>query len=239
RDIREGHSHMQDADAMLNRMVLAAGRIDTLLDQLRKQVADSQAAIQATREAQEARFQQTLARLFEQQQARMAATLRPQIAWAWKMLIATTAGIALLLAAGAALLTHSYQRVQAAEVRATAAEIDAETREALRNVRISSCGGRPCILLDRDQSTWSSARGEFVLLDDRPAPGPEPVAGVDRHMGGEVRRSRPAVAQPVFWIPAEMPLTVEARARSRFSSSRPPSRQRCSRSTCSRLSGST
>jgi len=161
---------MQDADAMLNRMVLAAGRIDTLLDQLRKQVADSQAAIQATREAQEARFQQTLARLFEQQQARMAATLRPQIAWAWKMLIATTAGIALLLAAGAALLRHSYQRVQAAEARATAAEIDAETREALRSVRISSCGGRPCILLDRDQPTWSSAQGEFVLLDDRPAP---------------------------------------------------------------------
>ena len=54
------------------------------------------------------------------------------------------------------------------------------------------------------------------------------------------RPSRCAAApQPVFWIPAEMPFTVDTRARSRSSSSRPPARQRCSSSTCSRLSGST
>jgi hypothetical protein len=161
---------MQDTDAMLNRMVLTAGRLDTLLDQLQRQAADSQSAIQAKREAEEARFQQTLARLFEQQQARMAAALQPQVAWAWKVLIATVAGILVLLGGAAVLLKHSVQRLQAAEARAVAAEADAEAREALRNVRISSCGGRPCIRLDRDQPTWASAQGEFVLLDDDPAP---------------------------------------------------------------------
>lgn len=161
---------MQDADAMLNRMVLAAGRLDTLLDQLQKQAAESQSAIQAAREAQEARFQQTLARLFEQQQAQMAVALQPKVAWAWKVLIATAAAIVILLGGGATLLKHSYQRVQVAEARATAAELDAETREALRDVRIASCGGRPCVLLDRNQPTWRSAQGEFVLLDGDPAP---------------------------------------------------------------------
>jgi hypothetical protein len=161
---------MQDADTLLNRMVLTAGRMETLLERLQRQVADSQSAIEATREAQEARFRQTLTRLFEQQQAQIAAALQPRIAWAWKVLIALAASIALLLAGGTMLLKHTQQRLQVAESRAAAAEVNAEVQEALRHVRITSCGGRPCALLDRDQPTWKAKQGEYVLLDGRPAP---------------------------------------------------------------------
>lgn len=159
---------MQDAGATFDRMVLTAGRMETLLERLQAQVGDSQSAIQATRAAEEARFQQTLVRLFEQQQAQIAAALQPRIAWAWKVLIALTTCAALLLAGGTLLFRHAYLRLQLAEARAAAVEVDAEVQEALRHVHISSCGGRPCVLLDRDQPTWKAKQGEFVLLDDNP-----------------------------------------------------------------------
>jgi len=161
---------MQDPDAILNRMVLAAGRSDALLELLHRQARESQSAIEATREAQEARFQHTLARALEQHQAQIDAALQPKVAWAWKVLITTTVGIALLLGAGAMLLRHSHQRLQAAEARAAAAEVDAEVMQALGRVRITSCGGQPCVLMDRNLPTWKAAQGEFVLLGDNPAP---------------------------------------------------------------------
>lgn len=66
------------------------------------------------------------------------------------------------------LLWQTQQRLQAAEARLAAAEVDAEVQEALRHVRITSCGGRPCVLLDRKQPTWQAKHGEYVLLDGAP-----------------------------------------------------------------------
>ncbi len=49
----------------------------------------------------------------------------------------------------------------------------------------------------------------------------------------------PTSGHPVFCTPCETPFTHATSARSRSSSSRPLARQRCSRSTCSTLIGST
>lgn len=74
-------------------------------------------------------------------------------------------------------------------------------------------------------------------LSARAVPGHDGARPPSRETSAAKRRSR--TPQPVFWMPAAMPLTVDTSARSRASSSRPPSRHRRSSSTCNRLIGST
>lgn len=74
-------------------------------------------------------------------------------------------------------------------------------------------------------------------LSARGVPGHDGARPPSRETSAAKRPSR--TPQPVFWMPAAMPLTVDTSARSRASSSRPPSRHRRSSSTCNRLIGST
>ncbi|WP_160170699.1 hypothetical protein [Luteimonas huabeiensis] len=46
-------------------------------------------------------------------------------------------------------------------------ELQAEVLEALRQVEISSCGGRACIRVDARAPTWRNGDGEYVLVDGR------------------------------------------------------------------------
>ena len=165
---------MNDTDA-IRRLMLAVERLERAADDQTEQARlayeelqraqAAQSALAAARDADEAAWRQTMHRLFEDQQHRTGLALRPAVLRAWRGLIASTAGIALLALALLLLLEHEYARLQDARAKADAAEVSAQVQAALRHVQISSCGGRPCVRLDRDTPTWTGGDGEYVLVD--------------------------------------------------------------------------
>lgn len=157
-----------DGHDVLAQMALAAGRLDTLISDLREQAKNAQVAMQTAREQEEAKFKQAMVALFREQQQWIEAALQPKIAWAWKIIATLVVFFALLLAGFLLLLKQANDRLQAAQARADAAEVRAEVREASRHVEITSCGGRPCIKLDKDTPTWKSKGSEYILVDDPP-----------------------------------------------------------------------
>lgn len=153
-----------DGHDVLAQMALAAGRLDTLISDLQEQAKNAQVAMQTAREQEEAKFKHAMVALFREQQ-RMEAALQPKIAWAWKIIATLVVFFALLLAGFLLLLKQANDRLQAAQARADAAEVRTEVREASRHVEITSCGGRPCIKLDKDTPTWKSKGSEYILVD--------------------------------------------------------------------------
>ena len=91
----------------------------------------------------------------------------PAIGRAWIWTCALTLAALLVLGGYGFLLLLSHQRLQAAQLRAEAIELQADVLAATRQVHITSCGGRPCIRLDADAPRWSSQQGEYVLVDGR------------------------------------------------------------------------
>ena len=149
-------------------IMAASGRLETLSGHLRQQAQETQAAIRATREQEEARFRQSMFALFQEQQQRTEAALRPRITRAWQVL-AALAGVGVLVFGGFLLLLHhANERLKAAQARVDATEVRAEVQEASRHVEITSCGGRPCIRIDKDTPRWKSAGSEYVLVDGKP-----------------------------------------------------------------------
>lgn len=165
---------MNDTDA-IRRLMMAVERLEDAAgkqtEQARRvteglqQVQVAQAELATAREAEEAKLKQAMARLFQDQQQKTEAALRPVIGKAWRGLIAVAAGFALLYLGFLLLLNHEYQRLMDAQARADAAEVSAEVRQASQHVEITSCGGRPCIQLDKDAPTWKSKGKEYILVD--------------------------------------------------------------------------
>jgi hypothetical protein len=162
---------MNDDEArnVLERMVVASGRLQALIAGLPRQLQEAQAEMRATREQEEARFKQAMVAQFQDQQQRIEAALRPKVAWAWKIIAVLTVLAIVLLAGYLLLLKQADARLRAAQARADAIEVQADVQEASRHVGITSCGGRPCIRIDRDTPTWKSKGGEYVLVDGKPA----------------------------------------------------------------------
>ncbi|GAB3372197.1 hypothetical protein GCM10027431_22180 [Lysobacter rhizosphaerae] len=151
----------------LEGIMAASGRLETLSVDLREQTQETQAAIRATREQEEARFKQSMVALFQEQQQRTEAALRPKITRAWQVLAALT-GVGVLVFGGfLMLLGHANERLKAAQTRVDATEVRAEVQEASRHVEITSCGGRPCIRVDKDTPMWKGAGSEYVLVDGK------------------------------------------------------------------------
>ncbi|MDQ0010817.1 hypothetical protein J2T07_003023 [Luteibacter jiangsuensis] len=162
------YEHTTDA---LKAMLVISGRLEEWSSKLHKQSEDTQAAIRATREREEARFMQDILAMHEGQQRRIEAALRPRIVRAWQM-VAALAGLGILLFTGfLLLLNRANTRLKAAEIRAGAAEIRADVQEALRHVDIVSCGGRPCIRIDRRTPIWKSGNAEYAVVDGGSAAG--------------------------------------------------------------------
>ncbi|WP_208800351.1 hypothetical protein [Xanthomonas cucurbitae] len=59
------------------------------------------------------------------------------------------------------LLNQANDQLHAARARA-AADVRADVQEAARHVEITSCGGRPCIKLDKRTPTWQSQGSEYI-----------------------------------------------------------------------------
>lgn len=165
---------MNDTDAVQRLMVA----IERLEEAARKQtqhaqqaaegLQQAQAELGAARQAEEAKFKQAMVSLFQDQQQKTEAALRPVIGKAWRGLIAVAVGFALLYLGFVLLLNHAYLRLKDAQARADAAEVSAEVRQASRHVEITSCGGRPCIRIDKETPTWKSRGKEYVLVDGKP-----------------------------------------------------------------------
>ena len=165
---------MNDTDA-IRRLMMAVERLEDAADMQARQMAEGlqqahvvNAELATVREAEEAKLKHAMIRLFQDQQQRTEVALRPVVGKAWRGLIVAAAGFALLYVGLLLLLRHEYQRLKDAQVRADAAEVSAEVRQASQHVEITSCGGRPCIALDLGTPTWKSRGKEYILVDGRP-----------------------------------------------------------------------
>lgn len=75
----------------------------------------------------------------------------------WKSFISLLVSGALIVAATGYVAWHNLQR-------ASNARVDAQVLEALQQVSITSCDGRPCVKLEDGLRRWSK-NDEYVLLD--------------------------------------------------------------------------
>ncbi|QDH71818.1 hypothetical protein FKV23_09800 [Lysobacter alkalisoli] len=154
-------------EGTLDQVTAIFGRLEKLIIDHQRQLQASQEALHAAREREEAQFKQAMVAMFHEHQQRMEAALRPAIVRAWQIVAAVAGVLVLLLAGGMLLLKQTNDRLNAAQARADAAEVKAEVMEASRHVEITSCGGRPCIRLDKDASTWKSKGSEYILVDGK------------------------------------------------------------------------
>lgn len=150
----------------LDRVLAAAGSLDKLIADLRRQALETQTAIRAAREHEEAKFKQTMVSIFRDQQERMETALRPKTARAWQIVAGVSALLVALFAGWMLLLKQANDRLSAAQARADAAEISADVQEVLRRVEITSCGGQPCIRIDKSSPVWKSGKNEYILVGD-------------------------------------------------------------------------
>lgn len=153
-----------NAQGTLDRLMLVSGSLEKLAARLQKQAKEGEAAIRATREQEERKFEQTMVAMFHDHQQRMEATLRPRMVRAWQIVAASACLLILLFVGWLLLMKQANERLKIAQARADAAEIDAQVREAMEQVEMTSCGDRPCIRIDRHTPTWKSGGNEYVLI---------------------------------------------------------------------------
>lgn len=127
----------------------------------------AQRDLTAARQGEKAKLKQAMVALFQEQQQKIESALRPGIGKVWRGFIAMAAGLALLFFGFFLLLNHEYRRLQDARARADAAEVSAAVRQASQHVTITSCGGRPCVLLDTAAPLWKSKGRDYVLVDGK------------------------------------------------------------------------
>lgn len=151
----------------LDRLMIVSGSLEKLAARLQKQAKEAETAIRATREQEERKFEQTMVAMFHDHQQRMEATLRPRMVRAWQIVAASACLLVLLFAGWLLLMKQANERLKAAQARADAAEVNAQVQEAMEQVEMTSCGGRPCIRIDRNTPTWKSERNEYVLVDGK------------------------------------------------------------------------
>ncbi len=164
---------MNDTDST-RRLIVAVARLEETARQQEQQAVAglqrmqaAQAELSTARQTEEAKFKLAMASLFRDQQHNTEAALRPVVGKAWRGLIAVAMGFVLLYVGFLLLLNHEYQRLKDAQARADAAEVSAEVQQASRHVEITSCGGRPCIRIDKDTPTWKTRGKEYILVDGK------------------------------------------------------------------------
>lgn len=153
--------------ATLDQVAVMLGRMEKLIADHHRQSRETQAALRAAREQEEGHFRHAMAALFQEHRQRTEASLRPAIIRAWQAVVAVACVLVLLFAGGMLLLRQTHDRLKAAQARADAVEVEAEVREASRHVELTSCGGRPCIRIDKGMPTWKHKGGEYVLVDGK------------------------------------------------------------------------
>lgn len=122
---------------------------------LRAGLSAELAQIRAALDEAGTRCQRMMAQLRGEQDALISRTR----ILTWKLLGFAAATALLLIAGTSFVVWHNIERNRQLNVRA-------EVTEALQQVTITSCGGRPCIKLDARARRWGK-EGEYVLVDPR------------------------------------------------------------------------
>jgi hypothetical protein len=78
--------------------------------------------------------------------------------------VAVAGAIVLLGLGGGALIWVEVAAYKDARTRSAAAQINAEVVEAYSRAGMTSCGGHPCVKLDRKAKRWGD-KGQYVLVD--------------------------------------------------------------------------
>lgn len=163
------HDHAQ---ALLEQTALTTSAMERVASELRMQ---SQAMAREARETQDMlrtvhmheseAFRQGLTTLMQHMQRQSEDVLRVARRRAWLTLAAVGGTIVVLSLVGLMLLHYESGRLQEVRGQADAAELRADVLAASRHVEIASCGGRPCIRIDRATPLWTSPRADYVLVD--------------------------------------------------------------------------
>lgn len=94
-----------------------------------------------------------------------AAMARSSMAKHLRMTYAAIAGSTALLAlGGGCLIWAELAAYNNAAARAASAKVQAEVYEAYAHVGLTSCGGNPCVKLDKKTPRWGN-HGEYVLVE--------------------------------------------------------------------------
>ncbi|MDR1076983.1 MAG: hypothetical protein LBL59_12105 [Xanthomonadaceae bacterium] len=86
----------------------------------------------------------------------------------WTAYAAIGGAMLLLLLGGAGLIYFQWQHYRDAQQRIAQLQSRAEVIEALARAHVTSCGGQPCIKLDKDSPHWGT-HGEYILVEVAPA----------------------------------------------------------------------
>lgn len=78
--------------------------------------------------------------------------------------LAVAGAIALVTVGGGALIWAEITAYKDARERSAAAQINAEVVEAYSRAGMTSCGGHPCVKLDRKAKRWGD-KGQYVLIE--------------------------------------------------------------------------
>lgn len=78
--------------------------------------------------------------------------------------VSVAGSIALLALGGGCLIWAELSTYWDARAKAATAKIQAEVYEAYVRVGLTSCGGKPCVKLDKKAPRWGT-RGEYVLVE--------------------------------------------------------------------------
>lgn len=159
----------EDIAKAVKKVVVASERLQNLSSELQQQSQESQAAIRETREQEATRFKQDLVAMHREQLEFVEEAMRPRTVRAWQMLAGLAGVGTLVFTAFLLLLNHVEGRLRTANARVEAAELRADVYEAMRHLDITSCGGRPCIRVDKKSPKWKSGNAEYVLADGESA----------------------------------------------------------------------
>lgn len=170
----------RQTQSTLTRLMLATDAMHEVADTLQGQTGQvaeqlqrmqqEQLDLQRRREHEETKFREAMIALFREQQQQVRDALQPARRAVFTSLgVLAGTGLLLMLAFGL-MLHHQYQRLREVEARTIDTHQNQQVQRAMQHVDITSCAGRPCIRLDPATPRWSSERGEFVLVDGKPAP---------------------------------------------------------------------
>jgi hypothetical protein len=172
----------QAIEALQQTLAALRNDVNQLLHNAQHQVAQSvQQSVHTGLEQGTARYNQavdaTNAKLARGSQT-FEETLHAFAQFAWRKMLtgygAILGAILLAVLGGGLTLWVQWHWYDDAHERTAAAQIDADTAEAYRQVDMTSCGGRPCVKLDTKAQRWGS-KGEYMLLDSSNKPKPSGV----------------------------------------------------------------
>ena len=81
----------------------------------------------------------------------------------WKSMTIISALFLITVIASGVMVWSSFKQVEQNRQILATIQIKTDVRQAMQKVQLTSCGGQPCVKLDKDSPKWGK-NGEFVLV---------------------------------------------------------------------------